>query len=89
VDLKEAGWTLIVSNQPVQEKYDANEKLKTFGAYNYDPKYDVVRVPMKMITPQVSVEQFTIGFVDVAEKGGKLAMAWEKTVGVVPFAVAP
>jgi hypothetical protein len=89
VDLKEAGWTLIVSNQPVQEKYDANEKLKTFGAYNYDPKYDVVRVPMKMVTPQVSVEQFTIGFFDVAEKGGKLAMAWEKTAAVVPFAVAP
>jgi hypothetical protein len=89
VDLKESGWTLVVSNQPYQEKYDPNEKVKTFGAYNYDPKSDVVRVPMKMVTPQVSVDQFTIGFFDMAEKGGKLAMAWEKTAGVVSFTVAP
>jgi len=89
VDLKESGWTLIVSNQPMQEKYDENEKVKTFGAYNYDPKYDIVRVPMKMVAPQVSIDQFTIAFVDMAEKGGKLAMAWEKTGAVVPFAVVP
>ena len=89
VELKESGWTLIVSNQPVQEKYDANEKVKTYGAYNYDPKYDVVRVPMKMVTPQVSIDQFTIAFVDMADKGGKLAMAWEKTGAVVPFAFVP
>jgi len=89
VDLKESGWTLIVSNQPMQEKYDPNEKAKTFGAYNYDPKYDIVRVPMKMVAPQVSIDQFTIAFVDMLEKGGKLAMAWEKTGAVVPFAVVP
>jgi DUF2911 family protein len=89
VDLKESGWTLIVSNQPMQEKYDPKEKMKTFGAYNYDPKYDLVRVPMKMVAPQVSIDQFTIAFVDMAEKGGKLAMAWEKTGAVVPFAVVP
>ncbi|HEX7252198.1 MAG TPA: DUF2911 domain-containing protein [Thermoanaerobaculia bacterium] len=89
VDLKEAGWTLIVSSQPYQEKYDANEKMKTFGAYNYDPKYDVVRVPMKMVTPQVSIDQFTIAFVDVTDKAGKLAMAWDKTAAVVPFSVGP
>ena len=83
------GWTLIVSNQPYQEKYDPKEKAKTFGAYNYDSKYDLVRVPMKMVAPQVSIDQFTIAFVDMAEKGGKLAMAWEKTGAVVPFAVVP
>ncbi len=87
VDLKESGWTLIVSTQPFMEKYDANEKTKTWGAFNYDPKYDVVRAPMKMITPAVSIDQFTIGFVDMSEKGGKLAMAWEKTAAVVPFNV--
>ena len=89
VDLKASGWTLIVSNQPYQEKYDANEKMKTFGAYNYDPKYDLVRVPMKMVIPQVSVDQFTIGFADMTDKGGKLAMAWEKTAAFAPFTVGP
>ena len=54
VDLKESGWTLIVSKQAYQQNYDANEKLATYGAYNYDPKFDVLRAPMKMAVPQVS-----------------------------------
>jgi hypothetical protein len=87
VDLKEPGWTLVVSTQPREDKYDPKEKAKTWGAYNYDPKFDVVRVPMKMITPAVSVDQFTIAFVDMSNEGGKLAMAWEKTGAVVPFKV--
>lgn len=87
VDLKEGAWTLILSSQPLQEKYDPNDKTKIWGSYGYDPKFDVVRVPMKMATPQVSIEQFTIAFVDMTAKGGKLAMAWEKTAAVVPFAV--
>ncbi|HTO75704.1 MAG TPA: DUF2911 domain-containing protein [Thermoanaerobaculia bacterium] len=87
VELKEGAWTLIVSTQPTQEKYDANDKTKIWGSYGYDPKFDVVRVPMKMITPQVSVEQFTIGFADMTNAGGKLAMVWEKTGGVVPFTI--
>jgi hypothetical protein len=89
VDLKESGWTLIVSSQAYQQKYDANDKAATFGAYNYDPKFDLLRVPMKMVVPQVSVDQFTIAFVDVTEKGGKLAMVWEKTGAFVEFTVAP
>jgi hypothetical protein len=46
-----------------------------------------VRVPMQMVKPAVSVDQFTIAFVDMSDQGGKLAMAWEKTAGVVPFTV--
>jgi DUF2911 family protein len=88
VDLKEGGWTLIVSTQPIQERYDPKEKAKTWGAYNYDPKFDVARAPMKMVTPAVTIEQFTIGFVNMTEKGGGLAMGWERTGAVVPFSVA-
>jgi Protein of unknown function (DUF2911) len=87
VDLKEPGWTLVLSKQPRQDNYDPNEKAKTWGAYNYDPKFDVVRVPMTMVKPAFSVDQFTIAFVDVADQGGKLAMVWEKTGAVVPFKV--
>ena len=87
VELKETGWTLIVSTQPTQEKYDANDKTKIWGAYGYDPKFDVVRVPMTMMTPAVSIDQFTIGFVDMSDSGGKLAMGWEKTAAVVPFTI--
>jgi len=87
VDLKESAWTLVVSNQPAQAKFDPNEKKATIGALNYDPKFDLVRVPMKMVTPAFSVNQFTIAFVDVTDQGGKLAMVWEKTGVVVPFKV--
>jgi hypothetical protein len=87
VDLKEPAWTLVLSKQPRQEKYDPNEKAKTWGAYNYDPKFDVVRAPMKMVTPAVSVDQFTVAFVDMSDQEGKIAMVWEKTGAVVPFKV--
>ena len=85
VDLKEPAWTLVVSKQPRQEKYDEKEKVKTWGAYNYDPKFDVARVPMTMVKPAFSVDQFTIAFVDMTDQGGKIGMAWEKTGAVVPF----
>jgi len=88
VDLKEPGWTLIVSTQPTQDKYDPNEKTKIWGAYGYDQKYDVVRVPMTMVKLNASHDQFTIGFVDMSDKGGKIAFAWEKTGATVPFTVA-
>jgi hypothetical protein len=88
VDLKEGGWTLILSTQPTMDRYDDKEKTRIWGAYGYDPKFDVVRVPMKMVTPQFSVDQFTIAFVDMTDQGGTLAMAWGKTAAVVPFTVA-
>ena len=88
VELKEGAWTLILGTQPTQEKYDANEKTKIWGSYGYDPKFDVVRAPMTLMTPAVSVDQFTIGFADMTADGGKLTMAWEKTAAVLPFTVA-
>ncbi len=88
VELKEPAWTFILSTQPTQDKYDENDKTKIWGAYGYDPKFDVVRVPMTMVQPKASIDQFTIAFVDMTDDGGKLALAWERTAGVVPFTVA-
>jgi hypothetical protein len=85
VDLKPGAWTLIFSTQPYQTKYDPNNKTETFGAYNYDPKFDVLRVPMTTSTGALSIDQFTIAFVDMTQQGGTLAMAWEKTVATVAF----
>lgn len=88
VELKEGAWTLIVSTQPTQDQYDPKDETRIWGSYGYDPKFDVVRVPMTMLAPAVSVDQFTIEFVDMSDAGGKLAMAWEKTGAFVPFTVA-
>ena len=87
VDLKPGAWTLIFSNQPFQAKYDPNEKAATWGAYNYDPKFDVLRVPMQTIVGTTSIEQFTIAFVDMTAQGGTLAMYWEKTAAKAAFTV--
>jgi hypothetical protein len=87
VDLKEGAWTFVLSTQPAQTTYDREEKLATFGAYNYDSKYDVLRVPMKTMKSTVSVEQFTIGFVNMTQQGGSLAMWWDREFATVDFTV--
>jgi hypothetical protein len=88
VDLKQGAWTFVLSTQPAQTAYDREEKVATFGAYNYDPKYDVVRVPMTLSKSAVSVEQFTIGFIDMTQRGGSIGMWWDKEFGRVDFTVA-
>ncbi len=87
VDLKEGAWTFILSTQAYQQKYDRANKTDTWGAYNYDPKFDVVRVPMKVSAAGVTVEQFTIGFVNMTQQGGTLAMWWDTTMATVDFKV--
>jgi len=89
VDLKEGAWTFIVSKQPAQEKYDPNDKSGAiWGSYGYDAKYDVLRAPMSTTKIAHSIDEFTIGFLDVTDKGGKLAMGWDKDVAMVDFKVA-
>ena len=88
VDLKPGNWTLVISNQPVQETFDPNDKVRLSGATNYDPKFDVLRVPMTMRASEQSVEQLTIGFVNVTETGATLTIAWDKTLASVDFKLA-
>lgn len=89
IELKSAKeWTLILTTQPRQPQFDANNKTDLIGAVNYDPKFDVVRVPMQVNSnaPQ-RVDQLTYAFVDVTRTGGKLTLAWEHTVATVEFKV--
>jgi len=87
VDLKEKGWTLILSTWPAQEKSDSKNKEALWGSYGYTPDKDVLRVPMKPAVLPFSVDQFTIAFIDMTAEGGVLAMAWDKTVASVSFKV--
>jgi hypothetical protein len=86
VDLKENAWELVMSTQGVQPKYDPNDKVLLYGTYNYDPKFDILRVPMRMMPLPMSLEQMTIGFSDVRNDGGTLFIAWDKTMAAVDFA---
>ena len=87
VDLKEKAWTLVLSTQPRQPKYDPNDKVLLYGAYNYDPKFDTLRAPMRLSTSTTSMEQFTIGFADVKPDRGVLYMAWDRTIASIDFTV--
>jgi hypothetical protein len=88
VDLEPEAWTLVLNTQPVQEKYDPNDKVRLFGAYNYDPKFDVLRASMTMESTDVSIEQFTIVFANATQAGATLTMAWEHTVAMVELRLA-
>lgn len=88
VELKASGWTLILSTQKTQDRYDPDEKTAMWGSFGYDPKFDVVRAPMELARLEHSVDQLTISFLDMADDGGKLAIAWEKTAALVGFSVA-
>jgi hypothetical protein len=88
VDLKPGAWTFVLNTQPVQAQYDPNEKVKLYGAYNYDAKFDVLRAPMAVRATDMSVEQFTIAFANVTETRATLTMAWEKTLATIDLAVA-
>ena len=87
VDLKPDDWTLIVSAHGAKNS-GREEGDGLWGSYNYTPDKDVVRVPMDVNFSYLSTDQFTIGFYDVTEAGGKLAMRWEHSVAVVGFEVA-
>jgi Protein of unknown function (DUF2911) len=87
VDLKPGNWTLVLSTQPVQEKFDPNDKVRLSGATNYDPKFDVLRAPMTVRTADASVEQFTIGFTNVTDTRATLSMAWDRTLAAIDLTV--
>jgi Protein of unknown function (DUF2911) len=88
-ELKAGAWTIVLSTQPRQPKYDPNDKVLLYGSYNYDPKFDVLRAPMTVRQGSDSVEQLTIGFVNVTPGGATLSVAWEKTVATIDLRVAP
>jgi hypothetical protein len=89
VDLKEGNWTLVLSTQAIQpQRHDEKDTKATWGALNYDPKFDLVRVPMKVAKGADSFDQFSIDFINMTQAGGTMAMRWENTVATVDFKLA-
>jgi len=85
IELKENGWTLILSTQEPMKAYDPKEKKLIWGSYGYDAKQDVLRAPMKLTQAPRSVDQLTMRFLDVTEKGGTLEVAWDTQDATVDF----
>jgi hypothetical protein len=87
VDLKPNAWTFIVSRWAANPTFPST-KDALFGAYDYTPDKDVVRMPMKLETLPYSVEQLTWSFADVTETSGRLVLTWDRMMASVPFTVA-
>ena len=66
------GWQLIV-----------NKTANQWGAFNYDAKMDLGRVPMKVSKSTQQVETFTISL-----EPNMLKMFWETTVAQVAIGAA-
>ncbi len=74
--LGEKEWTIIL-----------NKIAQQWGAYSYNPKDDVVRIPAKVQKLAEPVETFTIDINDIRDESATLALSWENTRVVVPFQV--
>ena len=85
IDLKENNWTFVLSTWAAQAKYDPNNKDALWGSYFYTPAKDVLRVPMKLETLPVAIEQLTWEFVDMTNSSGTIALVWDKMMASVPF----
>lgn len=70
----EKEWTLVL-----------NKTAKQWGAFKYDVKQDLGRVPMTVSSAAKPVEQFTIEMVP-AGKQLTLKLSWDKTVASVAIA---
>jgi Protein of unknown function (DUF2911) len=86
IDLKpDDRWTLIVSSWPAQTRYDTNNKEALWGAYDYTPERDIVRAPMRVERLVHSFEQLSWQFLDMTDRGGRLALIWDRKLASVAF----
>ena len=89
IELSREKWTFIISTWPAQTKgYDTNDKTALYGAFDYTPDKDLVRVPMTLDALPYSHDQLHWEFVDMTATGGRLAIMWDRTMASVPFSVA-
>jgi hypothetical protein len=87
-ELKPGAWTLVLSTQARQPKYDPNDKVLLYGSYNYDAKFDVLRGPMTLRQTDVSTEQLTLGFVNVTDTSATFEVRWDRTAATAVFTLA-
>ena len=69
-------WTIIFNKISAQ-----------WGAYSYNPKDDVLRVPAKSTRLAQPVESLTIDINDLRDESATLTISWENTRVALPFQV--
>lgn len=85
IDLGATPWEFIVSSWPAQVSYDAGNREALFGAFEYTPDRDLVRIPMTVETLPRSFDQLSWQFLDITDTGGTLALLWDTKLASVAF----
>ncbi len=88
IDLTATPWTFILSTWPAQVRYDEANREALYGAFEYTPDRDVVRLPMTVETLAHAFDQLSWQFLDITEEGGTLGMFWDTALASVPFTLA-
>ena len=89
IDLQPTEWVFVLSAWPAQTTYDFESHTALWGAYEYTPDRDVVRISMAVETLPRAFDQLSWQFLDMSDSGGTLALLWDTKLASVPFAVAP
>jgi len=88
IELSRERWTFILSTWRAQTAgYDTNDKTALYGAFDYTPDKDLVRMPMAIETLPHSNEQLHWEFLDMTATGGRLAIMWDRMMAAVSFSV--
>jgi hypothetical protein len=88
IELARSKWTLIISTyRALMGTGKPNDPGAIFGAFDYTPAKDLVRVPMTLEPLPHSHDQLHWEFIDVTQQGGRLAIFWDKQMAWVPFTV--
>jgi hypothetical protein len=88
IELARDEWTLIISALRATvpgEPQDGEPAL--FGAFDYTPDRDLVRVRMQLDTLPHRHDQLHWEFLDITQDGGTLAIIWDNQMASVPFTV--
>jgi len=85
IDFASTPWEFVVSSWAAQTRYDIDNHDALYGAFEYTPDKDVVRVPMTIETLTHTFDQLAWQFLDMTETGGTLALFWDTTLASVSF----
>ena len=86
-ELTETEWTLIFADWGVKQNFREETPNALWGSYGYTPDRDVLRTAVPVITNQVTVDQLTIGFMNMTQQGGDFAILWDDQAAVASFRV--
>ncbi|MEE2638094.1 MAG: DUF2911 domain-containing protein, partial [Acidobacteriota bacterium] len=89
IELGRNEWTLIISAYgALRSDTDRGGAPALFGAFEYTPDRDLVRVPMNLETLSHRYDQLRWEFVDITPTTGRLALIWDNQMASVPFLVS-